>query len=203
MANGVGNTSAAVRSSRSRSPARGGGSGPVAAPSRSQAEHVIARMRPSARRLTLPVLGLLVIAGAAGYFAGNLSTEWENVALPFAAATAVVFVTVFPFLFWLSRTYVITTRRIVIKRGFFFRSRQEMLLTRGYDVTVRRGPLQSLFRSGDIVINTGLDEPLILRDVPNAHLVQAALADLMEYSTNVIGSKRQQDIAATRRPFDP
>jgi hypothetical protein len=57
-------------------------------------------------------------------------------------------------------------------------------------VTVRKSGLQSLFGSGDVLISTGLDRPVTLRDVPKADLVQAALHDLMEISQNWM-SRRQ------------
>jgi membrane protein YdbS with pleckstrin-like domain len=202
MASGAGTTDAAVgqsRRGRSAAPAEA-----IGAPKRgSTAENVVARMHSSARRLILPALAVLAVCGATGYFAGRLPEPWENAALPFVALALVVLLGLLPFLVWLGRVYTLTTRRIVLRSGFFVHSRQEVLLTRGYDVTLRRGPLQALAGSGDILVNTGGEDPVVLKDVPSAAQVQAALADLMELSTHVVGTKRQQQIAATRRPFDP
>jgi hypothetical protein len=50
-----------------------------------------------------------------------------------------------------------------------------------------------------VQINTGLDHPVVLRDVPNADLVQAALHDLMEESQNSVSTHRQQEAS---RPSD-
>ena len=175
----------------------------VSAPSRMANEVTIARLHSSARRLVLPAIAFIGIIALACYFTGRLPMAWENSALPFVAITLTVFLSLFPFLFWLNRVYVITTRRVILKRGFFVRVRHELLLTRGYDVVLSRGPLQTIAGSGTISINTGNDQPTVLRDVPQALLVQATLADLMEYSQHAPATKRQQDIAATRRPFDP
>ena len=98
-----------------------------------------------------------------------------------------------PLLTWLGRNYTITTRRIVLRGGLCVRTRQELLHSRGYDVTVRKAGLQLLFGSGDVRINTGLEHPVVLRDVPGADLVQAALHDLMERSLNPIAARRQQE----------
>jgi hypothetical protein len=73
------------------------------------------------------------------------------------------------------------------------RLRQELLHSRGYDVTVRKNSLQSAFGSGDVQINTGLDRPVVLKDVPSADLVQAALHDLMEASQNSVAARRQRE----------
>ncbi|MDX2025829.1 PH domain-containing protein, partial [Microcella sp.] len=101
---------------------------------------------------------------------------------------------VLPLLRWLSTQYLITTRRVVLRSGLFVRTRHEVLLSRSYDVTVRQSGLQPVFRSGDVLITTGADRPVILRDVPNAGLVQRVLSDVMEASTT--------SIATIRRPIE-
>ncbi len=58
---------------------------------------------------------------------------------------------------------------------------------------MRQRGLQWMFRSGDILINTGLERPVRLRDVPGVDHVQAALHDLMERSLNPIAARRQQE----------
>jgi len=119
--------------------------------------------------------------------------------VPVAAALLIVVLWLLPLLSWLGKRYIITTRRIIFRRGFFVRVRQELLHSRGYDVTVRKSMLQSMFGSGDVEINTGLDNPVVLKDTPNADLVQGALHDLMEASLNPIAARRQ---AADSRPSD-
>jgi membrane protein YdbS with pleckstrin-like domain len=155
-------------------------------------ERVLARLRPHARVLTLPSLALIAIAGAVGYFGSVIDEPWQVTTLYSVAALAVVLFWLLPLLAWLAHRYVITTRRVILRRGLGVRVRQELLHSRGYDVSVTRGPLQTLFRSGDVRINTGLEAPVVLEDVPNADLVLAALQDLMEASGNPMASRRQQ-----------
>ncbi|MEP6480575.1 MAG: PH domain-containing protein [Rhodoglobus sp.] len=147
-------------------------------------EVVVARLRPHARALFWPTLLLVVIAGALGFFSGRLTESWQVIAALGAAGIVVVAGWLFPLCGWLARNYTITTRRIVLRSGIFVRLRQELLHSRGHDVTVRKTALQSVFGSGDVLVNTGLDHPVVLRDVPSADLVQAALHDLMESATN-------------------
>jgi len=202
MASGAGATDAAPRQSR-----RGRSSvhvEPIPAPKRgSSEEHVVARMHSSARRLLLPALIVVAACAAGGYFAGRLPEGWQNQALPFALAAVVLLFGLLPFLVGLNRVYTITTRRLVVQSGVVIRHRQEVVLTRGFDVTMRRGPIQAMSGSGDVFLDTGTERPMVLKDVPDATLVQAALADLVELSTHAVGTARQQAIAATRRPFDP
>ncbi len=155
-------------------------------------ERVIARLRPNARALFWPSLALIAASGAAGYFAGRLDEVWEIVLLWSAAAAVLLLLFLLPLASWLSRRYTITTRRLIIRHGFFVRVRQELLHSRGYDVAVRRTWLQSIFRSGDVRINSGLDHPVVLKDVPKADQVQSALSELMEHAQTVVALRRQQ-----------
>ena len=155
-------------------------------------EAVVARLRPHARALFWPSLVLVVTIGLFAYFYGSFDEFWQNLAVLIAAALIVLFLWFLPLFAWLGRHYTITTRRIVLRNGFLVRVRQELLHSRGYDVTVRKGALQTLFRSGDVEINSGLDRPVVLRDVPDADLVQEALHDLMEHSANSVATRRQQ-----------
>lgn len=162
-------------------------------------ERVVARLRPHGRALFWPSLVMIAAIGAAGYFQGSFPLPWENLLVPVAAALVLVLLWLLPLLSWLGKRYIITTRRVILRHGFFVRVRQELLHSRGYDVTVRKTALQSLFGSGDIEVNTGLDHPVVLLDAPNADLVQSALHDLMEASLNPIAARRQ---AEASRPSD-
>jgi uncharacterized membrane protein YdbT with pleckstrin-like domain len=164
-------------------------SGPSAPPS---PEVVVARLRPHARALFWPTVALLGDIAAVSYFAGTFPESWMNQLLLAGGALVAVLLFLFPVLRWLAQNDTITTRRIVIRSGVLVRSRQELLHSRGYDVTVRQAGLQLLFRSGDVLINTGLEHPVVLKDVPGAHLVQSALHDLMEASFTPIAARQQR-----------
>lgn len=156
-----------------------------------EAEHLVAGLRPHARALFWPSLVLVGAVGAMSYLYGRFAEGWQNATVLVAGVFVILVLWLLPLLSWLGRRYTITTRRIVLRRGFFVRVRQELLHSRGYDITVRKNALQSMFGSGDVQINTGLDHPVVLKDVPNADLVQGALHDLMERSINPIAARRQ------------
>ncbi|HEX4058958.1 MAG TPA: PH domain-containing protein [Galbitalea sp.] len=145
-------------------------------------EVVVARLRPHGRRMFWPNFALIVVAGASGYLFGRFPDNWENLAVLAIAAFLVLVLWFVPLVSWLACNYTITSRRVILRSGLVVRVRQEVLHSRGHDVTVRKSGLQSLFGSGDVLVSTGLDRPVVLRDVPNANLVQAALHDLMEAS---------------------
>lgn len=150
---------------------------------RSAQETVIARLRPHGRALFWPTVLLLAVAAALGFFEGVFPQEWQNIAVLIAGGVIAVVGWLAPLLRWLSRGYTITSRRVVVRSGIIVRTRQEVLHSTAHDVTVRRTAMQTVFRSGDVLVSTGLDRPVMLADVPSADLVQAALHDLIDTAT--------------------
>jgi membrane protein YdbS with pleckstrin-like domain len=173
----------------------------VSTPGEATPESVVARLRPHARALFWPSLALVADVGATAFFAGTLRPDWLNLVLLAVSALLAVLLFVAPLMSWLNRSYTITTRRIILRHGVLARTRQELLHSRGYDVTVHQAGLQLLFGSGDVLINTGLENPIVLRDIPSADLVQSALHDLMEKSLNPIAARRQRE-QSRRREWD-
>ena len=158
-----------------------------------EGERVVARLRPHARAMFWPSIVLIAAIGAMGWFAGRFDQSWQNIAVLAGGGLVIILLWFLPLLSWLSKRYVITSRRLIVRSGLFVRLRQELLHSRGYDVTVRKAGLQPLFGSGNVLINTGIEHPFVLRDVPSADLVQAALHDLMEKSLNPIAARRQAE----------
>ena len=156
-------------------------------------ETVVARLRPHARALFWPSVFLIALSGGTAYFSSVVPEPWQETAVLAAGGLLAVLLWLLPLLSWLAHRYTITTRRLVIRSGILVRHRQEILHSRSYDLVVRQNAVQSLFRSGDVHINTGLEHPVVLRDVPGVDLVQAALTDLMEQNSNPIASRRQQE----------
>lgn len=167
----------------------------IQAATRDSTEHVVARLRRSGRRLVLPAFWLIVICGLTGFVWDRFTPAWEQTALPIVAAALVVVLCVAPMLLWLNRITVITTRRIIVKQGFVVRERSEFLLGHGSEATLRRGPLQLLTGSGNVIVHAGAEGTLILRDVPHARLVHAAIVDLIEHAAPATGQQ-----AGLRRP---
>jgi membrane protein YdbS with pleckstrin-like domain len=157
------------------------------APSREPQEHVVARLRRSARSLTGPVLVFLVICYGTGYLWNRLPAPWLNSALPIVALVAAIGFCLVPLLLWMNRVTIVTTRRLITRRGFVVRESSEFVLGRGSTMTLRRGPLQLLAGSGDVIVHAGAQGTMILRDVPHAKLVHQAVSQLIEQSSAVGG----------------
>ncbi|WP_394279699.1 PH domain-containing protein [Microbacterium sp.] len=156
------------------------------APGSAAPEMRIARLRPHARRLILPALVLIATSGAVGFFSGNLPdavSGWmTDLMLWIAAAVIVLLLVVVPYLRWLSRTYTLTTRRVIERSGLLSRRRVDVSHARGYTISERRTPLQRLWGSGSLSLSNGVDAPLRLVDIPSVRLVHETLADQVEVS---------------------
>lgn len=145
-------------------------------------ELLVARFRGHARRLFWSALLLIAVSGATAYFYDNLPVSFENWMLLAAAGALLLLGVIVPLLVWRSRSYTITTRRVIVRDGVGSRHRREYSHARGYSIAVRRGPLQRLWGAGTITLTNGVDSPLRLVNVPNVNLVHETLADQIEVS---------------------
>ncbi|PZU46365.1 MAG: hypothetical protein DI566_07680 [Microbacterium sp.] len=173
------------------------------APGTDARELRVARLHPHARRLFWSALVVIAAAGAVGYFTGNLPAPFENWMLWTAAGLVVLLLAVVPYLRWLSRTYTITTRRVIAQSGIFGRRRAELLHARGYTIRERRGPLQRMWGSGTLTLTNGIDEPLRIADIPSVRLVHEALADQVEVNQILAHRDATWDVRPAPAPPGP
>lgn len=149
-------------------------------PGRTADERVLVRVRPRSKGMFFSGLLLIATAAAAGYFFGMFAETWQNIAVLAGAGAIVVLFVLIPWLRWLSIRYIVTTRRVIATSGLFSRVRREYSHTRGYGISLRRGPLQRMTGAGTITLENGIDQRLVLRNIPDARLVQEALVDQIE-----------------------
>lgn len=151
-------------------------------------ETVVLRVRRHGRVLVLPILVLIVVAGAAGYWVGALPESWMNLTAGAGAVAIALLFGFWPILAWLTRRTTITNHRIIFRHGVFVRHRAEMPFTRVREVRSRRSLPQRVFGSAHIDLYVGV-EHTTLRDVPGAALVNDALQELVarnyEHSTGL------------------
>lgn len=162
-------------------------------------ELLVARFRGHARRLTWSALVLVAVAGACGYFYGNLPAPLENWMILAAAAAIVLFAVVLPYLAWWARTYTITTRRVISRSGVLARRRRELAHARGYSIDVRSGLLQRMWGTGTLTLSNGVEDPLRIVNVPTVSLVHEALADQVEVS-QILAHRDAQSLTNPQGP---
>ncbi len=153
---------------------------PAPVPGATSPELRIARVRSHARTLVWPVIVLVAVAAAVGFFTGNLPAPLRDWMLWLVAGVVVVFLVLVPWLRWLARTYTITTRRVIAQEGLVRRVRRELTHTRGYTITERRGPVQRLWGAGTLILAGGVDHPMEVKNIPGVSLVHEVLSDQIE-----------------------
>lgn len=160
---------------------------------RSETEPVVVRLRRHGRILFMPSLALIGIATALGFFSEGFPELWMNLVFWIGLAFLLIVLWIFPLVVWLGNRVVITTRRVVIYRGVFTRSKQEVLFGRIHDVTVRQNAVQAVFGAGDLLLNTGAEKPIRLYDLPKANLVLSALTELVDSQAPLSAQLRRDD----------
>lgn len=145
-----------------------------------QVEVPVLSLRRHGRHLTLPVLFLVALAAASGFWVGTLPEPWLNWAAGLGAAVLGLLLGIGPILGWLATRTTITNRRVIQRSGFLVHHRTEVPLSRVRGVRSTRGPVQRMFGSGDVELLVGAEEPTILSDVPGCAAVVDALQELIE-----------------------
>ena len=140
-------------------------------------QHVIVLFRP------LVVL-LVTVPGAtvlAGYVPDGSFQPWVRLAIAVVALLAVLAWVVWPFLQWWTQTYVVTSRRLLLRSGVFNRSGHDMPLVRLNDVSFSHSFWQRLLGCGTLEVESaGERGQLVLSNVPQVETVQHTLHRLAE-----------------------
>lgn len=145
-------------------------------------EVVVLRVRRHARHLIWAALAMVLIAAATGVFLGRFVEPWQNLLVALLSGLALLLLVVLPFLSWLAQTDTITSRRVIVRSGFFVRHRQEASLGRIREVRSRRTLGQRMWSAGDVELMVGAEAPLVLHDVPQVDGMVDALHELIERS---------------------
>jgi uncharacterized membrane protein YdbT with pleckstrin-like domain len=149
-------------------------------------EEVVMALRPHWKELVGPVLVLLVTSPVATYVVtlldGNGVQGWLRWVVVAVAAVVVLRWAVWPFLVWLTTSYVVTDRRLIIRTGVVARRGRDMPLSRVNDVTFEHsGLLERVLRCGTLVVESaGERGQLVLKDVPHVEDVQRDVYQLAE-----------------------
>ncbi|MDQ0734107.1 PH domain-containing protein [Arthrobacter agilis] len=153
-------------------------------------ERVLVRTRPNPLPLVGPVVAGFVLLGAGGFGLGYLTgrplpglADWQPV-LALAALAVVVLllvrITVRPLIRWSGNRYVLTSMRLIHRRGATRRTEHQINLSAISQLQTEQGLLQRLVRSGTLVVDLGFDRTHAYPDVPQ-------VATVKEYVVQAIG----------------
>ena len=149
-------------------------------------EEVVMALRPHWKELVGPVLVLLITSPVATYVVtlldGHGAAGWLRWVVVAVAVLIVLRWAVWPFLVWLTTSYVVTDRRLITRTGVVARRGRDMPLSRVNDVTFEHsGLLERLLRCGTLVVESaGERGQLVLQDVPHVEDVQRDVYRLAE-----------------------
>ena len=149
-------------------------------------EEVVMAMRPHWKEMVWPAIVLLLISPAASYVAAivpDWSTQgWIRLVILVVAVLIVLRWSVWPFLKWLTTSYVVTDRRIITRVGVIARLGRDMPISRINDVTFEHsGILERVLGCGTLIVESaGERGQLVLRDVPHVEEVQRDVYRLAE-----------------------
>lgn len=148
-------------------------------------EKVVKELHPHWLAVVVPALvGLLLAAVAAAVVLLTPdSSGWnlfQSVLLVFAAVLAIWSVAV-PFLRWRTTHYVITSHRIMVRRGILTKTGKDITLAKITDVGFTQTLLDRMIGAGSLRIESAGDSPdEELSDIPDSDDVQQLINHLIE-----------------------
>ena len=146
-------------------------------------EQVVLHRHPHWKRLVGPILALLLSTAVAAFLAAVVSrTGWDPAARLVVSAViagiwllAVGWLTVRPFLAWLTTHFVITDRRVMYRHGLLTRAGIDIPLARINSVEFQHGLIDRMVRTGTLIIESASQDPLEFFDIPQVEQVHSLL----------------------------
>lgn len=140
-------------------------------------------LRAHGYTLAAPALVLILVSGVASFIAATVPDADARTTLrAIIAATATAIAlrwSVWPFLSWYGRSYVLTSHRLLLREGVFARRGHDIPLDRVVGASFTRTVLQRIFGCGRLTISTaGQHGEIVFEDAPKVAEVQHALAAL-------------------------
>jgi uncharacterized membrane protein YdbT with pleckstrin-like domain len=148
-------------------------------------EEVVLHLRPHWKKLFLPAVIFLAVAGgggfAAAYAAGALDNPLAGWVIAAIGLALILWYTVRPALSWAATHFVVTTHRVLLREGVLSRSGRDVPLARINDVSFEHSLLERMLGCGTLVVESaGERGQIVLADIPRVEYVQSTLYQLME-----------------------
>jgi uncharacterized membrane protein YdbT with pleckstrin-like domain len=144
-------------------------------------EEVVLRLHPHWKVLVLPVLAFLLLAAATGFAIARIDSTAAELAVVVVALLLLYWLTIVPFLRWRTTHFVITTHRVLLRRGILSRSGRDIPLSRVNDVSFQHSLLERMLGCGTLVVESAGERGQVsMDDVPHVEQVQSTLYQLVE-----------------------
>jgi uncharacterized membrane protein YdbT with pleckstrin-like domain len=149
-------------------------------------EEIELALRTHWKALIGPVLAFVLTCGAASFLASVAPQGKAQQPLWILIAAVSLFVivrwTLWPWLGWITTSYVLTNRRLIMRQGVVRREGRDIPLARVNDVSFSHSSLlERMLRCGTLVVESaGEHGQLTLEDIPHVEVVQRDLYRLAE-----------------------
>ncbi|MBV9823120.1 MAG: PH domain-containing protein [Actinobacteria bacterium] len=155
-------------------------------------EEIVEHLHPHWLTLVPAVLAFLVVCALSGVAIAFLPSGSDNhnahqilLLVIVVALVLLAWLTLAPVIRWRSTHYVITTRRVLIRRGVLKHVGRDITLGRISDVAYEQTLSDRIFRSGTLHIESaGENGQETLVNIPRANDVQQTLNRLIEADSN-------------------
>ncbi len=139
--------------------------------------HWLTVVGPTLLGLLLAALCVLAVAATPNDSTGN-TIQWAAVAVLVALAVVAVVV---PYLRWRTTHYVITSHRVMVRRGILTKTGKDITLSKITDVSFEQTLLDRVIGSGSLHIESAGDSPdENLSDIPRSNEVQQLVNRLID-----------------------
>lgn len=151
-------------------------------------EQMIVVSRPHARMLFGSAMMVILLPTVVGLLSAWLSrvpwtgaaAGWQapaSIALLVLAALLLLLFPVRRYFQWLSTKIILTSRRIVVRQGVLARKHRDVPLSMLRTLSARQGLFQRISHSGNISLTSGMDETMIVREVPEVMVFKSLVLD--------------------------
>ncbi|RFD25244.1 hypothetical protein MUBE_10345 [Mycobacterium uberis] len=146
-------------------------------------EQVVVHRHPHWKRLIWPAAVFVLATGLVAFGSGYInSMHWAQVAKNviydvFWGVWLVIvgWLTLWPFLSWLTTHFVVTNRRVMFRQGVLARSGIDIPLARINSVEFRDRLFERMFRTGTLIVESASQDPLEFYNIPRLRQVHALL----------------------------
>ncbi|PRZ33892.1 PH (Pleckstrin Homology) domain-containing protein [Antricoccus suffuscus] len=173
-----------------------------------QNEKVVRSIHPHWLTVFVPCVAAVVIVAVAIFVSwitpptsGWDTFQWIVVAI--AVILLIVF-TVVPFLRWRTTHYVITTHRVMVRRGILAKSGKDIALSKITDVSFHQSIWDRIVRAGSLHIESAGDSPdENLKNIPNSNDVQQLVNRLVDEDARRMYAGGQREMLGQQQPSPP
>ena len=139
--------------------------------------HWITVVGPRLLALVLSAGGIAIAAATPNDSTGN-GIQWVSVGVLLLIAIPLVLV---PFLRWRTTHYVVTSHRVMVRRGILAKSGKDITLSKITDVSFEQSVLDRIINSGSLRIESAGDSPdELLRNIPHSNHGQQLINRLID-----------------------